>query len=147
MKQHATRAGLSLLLVLVSTAIAVADQKSARPAVFNSHTAMLAVYGEYSEQHKGTLIPIKYTGTWEMKNANVLATPIVTAIYREHGVRKGVIAIQRQAIFDGEIVESHAAMAEISVYVFTYNGKEWVFEKGKQKVTEAGTNGNAPDGR
>lgn len=145
MKKYATLVPLILLFACAN--LAAADQKSARPTVFNRDTAMLAIYGEYNQQHKGTLIPVRYTSSWDMKNAGVLATAIVAATYTENAAQKGVIAIQRQKIFDGEVVDSHAAEAEISVYIFAYNGKEWVFEKGQQRVTKAGAHGSAPDGR
>ncbi len=137
---------LITLLSLASVAMAAEEKKSARPTVFNRDTAMLAVYGEYNEQHKGTLGPVQYTNSWDMKNASVLATPIMAATYTEGGIRKGVIAIQRQTILNGEVVDSHATAAGISVYVFAFNGKEYVFEKGKQTVTEAGAHGSAPGG-
>lgn len=132
---------------LANSAIAAGGMKSARPAIFNEETAMLAVYGEYSAQHKGTLIPVEYTGAWDMANAEVLATPIMVGTYVENGVEKGVIAVQRQMIVQGEAAWSHGSKAEIAVYVFAYNGKEYVFEKGKRDVTEAGAWGSAPGGR
>lgn len=59
--------------------------------------------------------------------------------------------MQRQAVADGTIDESHVAGAGISVYVFVYNGKEWMYEHGKKLVkeaaSEAGAYGHAPDGR
>jgi hypothetical protein len=63
-------------------------------------------------------------------------------------VEKGVLVIQRQSVMtDGEVADSHATAAEISVYVFARKGREWVFEKGRQVVATAGAHGNAPNGR
>jgi hypothetical protein len=50
-------------------------------------------------------------------------------------------------VVNGEIQESHANGATISVYVFTHQDGAWVFEKGKREVIESGANGRAPDGR
>ncbi|MEC5163347.1 MULTISPECIES: hypothetical protein [unclassified Janthinobacterium] len=120
----------------------------ARPAVFNEGTAMRAIFGAYNSAQKGTLIPVANTAAWSLKGAEVLATPMLAVTYDDGGVEKGVLAIQRQTVTtDGEVVDSHATAADMSVYVFIHKGGQWVFEKGKQVAATAGAHGNAPNGR
>jgi hypothetical protein len=121
---------------------------SARPTLFTEGTAMRAIFGTYNIAQKGTLIPVGNTAAWNVKGAEVLATPMLAVTYDDSGVEKGVLVIQRQTVMaGGEVVDSHATTAEISVYVFAREGPEWVFEKGKQVVAAAGAHGNAPNGR
>ncbi|MFZ6746566.1 hypothetical protein ACO0LC_25310 [Undibacterium sp. JH2W] len=119
---------------------------AAKPEVFNADTAMLAIFGAYNQKQQGVLLPEKNTMQWDIKQADTLATPLLVATYTEAGKNKGVLVIQRQQILDGVVEVSHATSAMISVYVFTYDGKQWVFEKGKKEVTAAGAHGEAPGG-
>jgi hypothetical protein len=118
----------------------------ARPEVFNANTAMLAIFGTYNDKQQGVLLPEKNTAQWNVKEADTLATALLVATYTEAGKHKGVLAIQRQQILDGVVEQSHATSAMISVYVFAYNGKQWIFEKGKKEVVESGAYGEAPGG-
>ena len=79
-----------------------------------------------------------------MSRAEYLATPILATTYVESGVEKGVLVVQRQSIYESEIVTSHATSAVVSVYVFTHAGAVWQFEKGAKEALDAGANGNAP---
>jgi hypothetical protein len=134
-------------LLFSSTAMAGRCEDLAKPKSFNKHTAMEAIFCEYNRTQGGTLLPLKYTQAWNAKKAETLATPILAATYRENGVRKGVIAIQRQMLENGEPYMSHATTAVISVYVFKHDGSTWVFEKGKRAVTNAGAHGFASGGK
>ena len=116
----------------------------AKPVVFNADTAMLAIFGTYNEKQHGVLLPEANTSKWNMKGAETLATALLTATYEEGGKKKAVLALQRQDILEGEVVESHATAPVISVYIFAHDGKQWVFEKGKKEVTSAGSHGSAP---
>jgi hypothetical protein len=90
---------VALIAALLLSASALAqsgDQASARPAVLNGETAMLAIFGAYNSEHKGTLVPVRLTRTWDITHATVLATPMLTAIYREGPAEKGVLVVQRQ---------------------------------------------------
>ncbi|PXX40364.1 hypothetical protein [Undibacterium pigrum] len=118
----------------------------AKPEVFNADTAMLAIFGTYNDKQQGVLLPEKNTAQWNMKEADTLATALLVATYTEAGKKKAVLAIQRQQILDGVVEQSHATGAMISVYIFAYNGKQWVFEKGKKEVVESGAHGEAPGG-
>ena len=118
----------------------------AKPEVFNTDTAMLAIFGVYNGRQQGVLLPEKNTAQWNMKEADTLATALLVATYAEAGKQKGVLAIQRQQILDGVVEQSHATGAMISVYIFAYNGKQWIFEKGKKEVVESGAHGEAPGG-
>ncbi|MDC8757196.1 hypothetical protein [Janthinobacterium fluminis] len=129
-------------------AAAPAANDTARPAVFSEGTAMRAIFGAYHTGQKGTLIPVAKTAAWDIKGANVLATPMLAVTFDEGGQQKGVLVIQRQMILDGgEVAESHIQQADISVYVFALKNNAWVFEKGKQVVATAGAHGQAPDGK
>lgn len=119
----------------------------ATPVTFTQAEAMLSVYGDYNGQHKGTLIPVKNTETWQLKDSDELATPILTAMYEEGSQRKAVLAVQRQLIIDGAVQDSHATGATISVYVFRLDGTDWILEKGDDSVAEAGAHGQAPDAK
>ena len=118
-----------------------------RFTVFTPATAMLAVFGAYDDLRGGTLLPVNLTKTWEIKNATVLLSPLIANTYEESGRTKGVLAVQRQIVEGGEVEDAHAAPAEISVYVFSFNGNEWLFEKGEPKVIKAGSFGIAPKGQ
>ncbi|MFZ6656621.1 hypothetical protein [Undibacterium sp. TJN19] len=120
---------------------------NAKPEVFNADTAMLAIFGTYNDQHKGVLLPEQTTQNWDVAQADTMATALFTATYTEAGRKMAVLALQRQQMFEGVVEESHATAAVISVYVFAFNGQQWVFEKGKKEVTEAGAHGNAPGGK
>ncbi len=122
-------------------------EKKGTPAAFNEGSAMLAIFGEYSEEHGGTLIPRQLTDQWDMEQAEELATPLLAKIYQEGDQRKGVLVVQRQMVSDGEVVASHAQQATISVYIFTQKGRRWYFEKGNKEVTEIGAYGEAPERR
>lgn len=135
--------------VLATQARADDCTKLAKPSVFNGVTAMRAIFCYYNAKHGGTLLPRVYTAGWKERDAQMLATPLVVATYEEGGKRKGVLAVQRQMIDveTGTPDTTHAEQPVISVYVFGYNGTQWVYEKGKKDVTEAGTFGVAPEGR
>ncbi|MFZ6734385.1 hypothetical protein ACO0LG_20815 [Undibacterium sp. Ji42W] len=116
----------------------------AKPQVFNADTAMLAIFGTYNEKQHGVLLPEKNTASWDMGQADILATVLLVDIYTEAGKKKAVLVVQRQQILGGVVEESHATAPVISVYVFAYNGKQWLFEKGKKEVAAYGANGMAP---
>lgn len=116
----------------------------AKPEVFNADTAMLAIFGTYNEKHHGVLLPEKNTTAWEMGQADTLATALLVDTYTETGKKKAVLVVQRQQILDGAVEESHATAPLVSVYIFAFNGKQWVFEKGKKEVAAYGANGVAP---
>jgi hypothetical protein len=128
-------------IFLVHSVLGYEFEKTARLKVFNQDTAMLLIFGEYNIEHQGTLIPVKknYTNSWNRKEVHELARPILCVTYNEGDIKKGVIVIERQLAF-----KCHACTAIISVYVFMYNGSEWVFENGKKEVTDAGAWGEAP---
>lgn len=140
-----------LLLILVGGTAAVLFRQgpvdTAKPEVFNADTAMLAIFGTYNEKQHGVLLPEKNTRNWDMKEADTLATALLTATYTEGGRKKAVLAVQRQQILDGVVEESHATAAQISVYIFAHDGRQWVFEKGKKEVATAGSHGSAPGSR
>ncbi|WP_423019502.1 hypothetical protein [Undibacterium sp. Di27W] len=119
----------------------------AKPEVFNADTAMLAIFGTYNQKQQGVLLPEENTVQWDMKQADTLVRPLLVASYTEAGKQKGVLAMQRQQLLEGAAINSHATSAMISVYIFAYDGKQWIFEKGKKEVTEAGAFGEAPGGR
>lgn len=74
-------------------------------------------------------------------------TPTLAATYKEGNVQRGVLVLQRQMLEStGEPLSSHAQPATISVYIFKFDGTNWVYEKGKKNVLEAGSWGNAPGG-
>lgn len=108
---------------------------------------MLAIFGAYDEKRGGTLLPVTLTKGWKIENANGLATPLSVDLYEETGKRKGVLAVQIQSVREGEVDESHVSAAEVSVYVFGFNGSNWVFEKGKKSVIKTGAYGKAPGNR
>lgn len=124
-----------------------APENTATPSNFNADSAMLAIFGVYNFQNKGVLIPEENTKLWKIKESNELVTTILARTYSEGGVRKGVIAMQRQALSNGEVIDSHGEEATISIYIFRFDGKKWIFEKGKRAVTSAGSYGNAPEGK
>jgi hypothetical protein len=130
----------------IAPAAAAADRCAdlAKPAVFDEHTAMAAIFCEYDRAKGGTLLPVEHTKTWDMSRAEYLASPLLAATYVESGVEKGVLAVQRQSIYESEIVTSHATSAVVSVYVFRHAGVVWQFEKGAKEALDAGANGNAP---
>lgn len=140
--------GLLCCSLLNSTAaMAGRCEDLAKPKSFNKHTAMEAIFCEYNRTQGGTLVPLKHTQAWNAKQAETLATPILAATYRENTTRKGVVAIQRQMLENGEPYMSHATAPIISVYVFKHDGSRWVFEKGKREVSNAGAHGFAPGGK
>jgi hypothetical protein len=116
----------------------------AKPSTFDEHTAMAAIFCEYDRAKGGTLLPVEHTKTWDMAHAETLASPMLAATYVESGVEKGVLVVQRQAIYEGEIEISHATSAVVSVYVFKHAGAVWQFEKGAKEALDAGANGQAP---
>jgi len=143
------RALLLLLLVsssMIAPAAAAADRCAdlAKPSTFDEHTAMAAIFCEYNREKGGTLLPVEHTKTWDMAHAEILASPLLAATYVESGVQKGVLVVQRQSIYESEIVTSHATSAVVSVYVFKHAGAVWQFEKGAKEALDAGANGHAP---
>ena len=137
---------LALGPAVFSPAMAWADRCSdlAKPATFDEHTAMAAIFCEYDRAKGGTLLPVEYTKTWDMKRAEYLATPLLAATYVEAGIDKGVLVVQRQMIVENDVAWSHATSAVVSVYVFKRAGARWQFEKGAKEALDAGANGNAP---
>jgi hypothetical protein len=148
-RSTAARAALALMIAGtrdVSPASA-ADRCAdlAKPAVFDEHTAMTAIFCEYDRAKGGTLLPLEHTKTWDMAHAETLVSPMLAATYVESGAEKGVLVVQRQSISEGEIEISHATSAVVSVYVFKHAGAVWQFEKGaKEALVDAGVNGRAP---
>jgi len=142
------RRALILLLLgsLLPAPAAAADRCAdlAKPSTFDEHTAMAAVFCEYDRAKGGTLPPVEHTKNWDMSRAEYLASPLLAATYVESGAEKGVLVVQRQSIYEGEIEISHATGAVVSVYVFKHAGGVWQFEKGAKEALEAGANGNAP---
>ena len=143
--------GRALLLLLVSSsmiapAAAAADRCAdlAKPSTFDEHTAMAAIFCEYNREKGGTLLPVAHTKTWDLSRAEYLATPMLASTYVESGVERGVLVVQRQSIYESEIVTSHATTAVVSVYVFTHVAGRWQFEKGAKEALDAGANGMAP---
>jgi hypothetical protein len=143
-----------IVLVAVTAALlpfaARADRcaQLAKPKVFNKASAMLAIFCEYDAEHDGTLIPVRFTKDWQTRGARVLATPLLVATYHERGIRKGVLAVQRQDLDeDGEPIMGHAVSATISIYVFREQEESFVFEKGARNATATGAHGTAPGGR
>ncbi|MFZ6677341.1 hypothetical protein [Undibacterium sp. Tian12W] len=116
----------------------------AKPQVFNADTAMLAIFGTYNEKQHGVLLPEKNTASWDIGQADTLATALLADTYTEAGKKKAVLVVQRQQVLGGVVEESHATAPVVSVYVFAYNGKQWLFEKGKKEVAAYGANGMAP---
>ena len=45
----------------------------ARPAVFDEHTAMAAIFCEYDRARGGTLLPVEHTKSWDLARAEYLA--------------------------------------------------------------------------
>jgi len=115
-----------------------------QPTVFNTSTAMLAIFGAYNSKEKGTLLPTTFTNSWNLKKADTFASPLLVKTYTESGANKGVLVAQRKNISDGVVEGCHACAPEISVYVFNFIDGKWIFEKGKKSVAQVGANGNAP---
>lgn len=144
------RSSLLIFALAAWPALALADrcEELATPTEFTADSAMEAVFCQYDRSRKATLLPLEHTRTWNSKQAEIVATPLLTATYRENGERKGVIAVQRQQLNEnGEPVMSHATGAIIWVYLFRHDGSRWVFEKGKKEALYAGAHGHAPGGR
>lgn len=147
MKRAVRVLSIALALAMPSLAMAGRCEDLARPVVFNGDTAMEAIFCEYDRAHRGTLLPLSATAGWQIGKADYLATPHFATTYLEGGVRRGVLVVQRQSVFDGRVADSHATPAGISVYVFRHDGSRWVFEKGRRDVKEDGSNGIAPTPR
>ncbi len=110
------------------------QKPTAHPREFNKETAMLAIFDEYNTEKSGTLIPLPLTKKWEIESAKEIAEPLMAEIYTESGKQKGVLVLSRHKTSEC----SHSEFAHISVYVFAFNGSEWIFEKGKKDITEGG---------
>lgn len=143
----ATFVGMLIALNAHAAPRAARCKELARPTEFDAAAAMRALYCKYNPLQKGTLIPVALTPAWEIADAQVLATPLFAAIYREGETLRGVVAIQRQQLEDGAPVETHATVADISVHVFRFDGAHWLFEKGARAAASAGAHGYAPGAR
>jgi hypothetical protein len=115
-----------------------------RPATFDKASAMLAVFCAYDRDHEGTLLPVEHTEDWALDEAETVASPIIAITYREGAVEKAVLAVQLQAIFDGDVSIAHAQTALISIYVFQRSGGRWAIEKRAEEAFDEGHNGEAP---
>ena len=137
---------LALLLANVSHVTSHPDQCTdlQRPATFDKASAMLAVFCAYDREHAGTLLPVELTEDWAMDEADTVASPIIAITYREGAAEKAVLAVQLQAVFDGEVSNSHAQTALISIYVFERRGGRWAIEKSAEEAFDEGHNGEAP---
>jgi hypothetical protein len=133
-------------VALAAPARAMADRCAdvAKPATFDKDTAMAAIFCEYDRAKGGTLLPVQHTRTWNLAKAETLATPLLASTYREGGIEKGVLIVQRQMLDESEVVDSHATAAVVSIYIFKRAGARWEFEKGSKEALEAGANGHAP---
>lgn len=137
---------LALLIANSTAAASRADECTdlQRPATFNKATAMLAVFCAYDREHEGILLPIEHTEDWDLEAAETVVSPILAAHYREGAIEKAVLAIQHQALFDGEISNGHAQTAGISIYVFQRTDGRWSIEKRAEEALEEGQDGEAP---
>lgn len=116
----------------------------AKPTTFDKQTAMAAIFCDYNGEKGGTLLPVEHTKSWNLSRAESLATPMLVSTYVEAGVERAVLVVQRQSIFESDIVSSHATSAVVSVYVFKHTAGRWQFEKGAKEALDAGANGMAP---
>lgn len=115
-----------------------------RPATFDKASAMLAVFCAYDTEHEGILLPLEHTRDWALDDAETLVSPILAMRYQEGPVEKAVLAVQHQALFDGEISNGHAQTATISIYVFQRSGSRWTIEKRAEEAIDEGHDGEAP---
>ena len=135
------------LLLAQPTPVPVAGDECTnlqKPAAFDKATAMLAVFCAYDREHEGILLPIEHTEDWDLEEAETVVSPILAAHYREGAIEKAVLAVQHQALFDGEISNGHAQTAGISIYVFQRTDGRWSIEKRAEEALEEGQNGKAP---
>lgn len=113
----------------------------AKPKELNKRTGMLALFCKYNEKHKATLDPIKHTETWESGDAKGMYSARFFSTYLENGKKKGVIVVGHQLLEGGEIMESYGTGEALSVFVFTFDGENWVFEQGSQGLLMLGAHG------
>jgi hypothetical protein len=107
-------------------------------------SAMEAIFCAYDREKRGTLLPIEYTAPWNPQRAETLASPMLVAFYRQGGVRKGLLVVERQRMYEGEPSSGHAETAVVSVYIFRQNGAAWTIDQAAEEALDAGTNGHAP---
>ena len=115
-----------------------------RPAPFDKASAMLAVFCAYDTEHEGILLPLEYTEDWDLDEAETVVSPILAMRYQEGAAEKAVLAVQQQALFDGEISVAHAQTATISIYVFQRSNGRWAIEKRAEEALDEGHDGEAP---
>jgi hypothetical protein len=93
-------AAAALFFVIPTRAGQASCADLARPATFDEHTAMAAIFCEYDRGKSGTLLPVEHTKPWDMTRVEYLVTPMLAATYVEGGVEKGVLVAQRQIIVE-----------------------------------------------
>ena len=118
-----------------------------KPATFDQHTAMQAIFCQYNRQQGGTLIPLQHTAAWNSHQAQTLASPLLVETYSEKNTQKGVLVVQRQKLLEGKPEHSHAAGVVLSIYTFRFDGQHWIYEKGNKHAAESGSFGTAPKGK
>jgi hypothetical protein len=124
-------AATSLIVTIVPT-LGSADRCSelATPARFDAASAMRAIFCEYDEQRRATLLPPRLTPGWKEKAAHGRAFPLFAGTYEEGDIKRGALVVGRREFTKGEMVLRQNEWLGLSLYVFKQKDGRFVFERG-----------------